>query len=51
MRLTIEQYNDLMLELETTVNYLKSLEPCVETTQDADKLLNAIKALDALTLV
>lgn len=51
MRLTIEQYNELMLELETSVNYLKSLEACVESSDDARKLDNAIKALDALALV
>ena len=51
MRLTVEQYNELMIELETSVNYLKSLEQYVESRDDADKLNNAIKALDQLVLV
>ena len=51
MRLTIEEYNELMLELETTVNYLKSLELHIESSDDAHKLDNAIKALDQLSLV
>ena len=51
MCLTVEEYNELMLELETSVNYLKSLESKVESNDATRKLTNAIKALEELPLV
>lgn len=48
MRLTVDEYNELMLELQTSVNYFEDLRVRVETVEDANLLYDAIQALDKL---
>ena len=51
MRLTVEQYNELMLELETSINHFESLKSCVQTRDDERKLDTVIEALKNLCTI